>query len=157
MGASHLRPACLESKAKRSRSVENQLSAPANHSRHPARAAQPPGTPQKRCDHPGNTVFRSALSPPPLPVRALRHCLATCCRFPGGAVPVGGRWRVRVVRLSSAFPPARRARPSHGQRRAAIASAGDPPGHQLCRHRLPVLGVPAEGPGRPRAQGQCWS
>lgn len=72
----------------------------------------------------------------------------------GGAIPGGGRG---ARGLTSASPPALRVPRSHGERRAAVAGPVHPPGHQLCRHRRPVLRVPAEGPGRPRAQGQCWS
>lgn len=91
----------------------------------------------------------------------LRHRLATCSGFPvkavGGCAPGGGPGSRGSQALTSALPPARRGRLSHGERRAALAGPVHPPGHQLCRHRLPVLRVSAEVPGRPRAQGQCWS
>lgn len=72
----------------------------------------------------------------------------------GGVVPGGGRLRGEgsLQRASLA-----RARRSHGERRAALAGPVHSPGHQLCGHSLPVFRVPAEGPGRPGAQGQCPS
>lgn len=120
----------------------------------------------KPSDHHGNSAFRSAL-PTPLPVPA--SCVISRRRTAGfrergsgrgrplGAVPGGGRWRARVAGFDLGVTTCSWARRSHGGRRAAVAGPGHPPGHQLCRHRHPVLRVPAEGPGRPGAQGQCWS
>lgn len=68
-------------------------------------------------------------------------------------------WRVaKQGTLGPVFPvpSAPRARRRYGGRRAALSGPVYSLGHQLCRHRHPVLCVPAEGPGRPRAQGQCW-
>uniref|UniRef100_A0A8B9WRQ2 Mitochondrial ubiquitin ligase activator of NFKB 1 n=1 Tax=Bos mutus grunniens TaxID=30521 RepID=A0A8B9WRQ2_BOSMU len=72
----------------------------------------------------------------------------------GGVVPGGGRLRGEgsLERASLA-----RARRSHGERRAALAGPVHSPGHQLCGHSLPVFRVPAEGPGRPGAQGAVRS
>lgn len=147
-------------KAKGSRSDELPLSsASAKHSRRPAGEVLTPGSPQKPGDHPGNTAFPSAFSPPPLPVR---HTSSLGDRFPvrvdlgcGGGWEGGAGWGSQG--LTSASPPARRARPSHGERREAIPGPVHPPGHQFCCHRRPVLRVQAKGPGRPRAQGQCSS
>ena len=129
----------------------------AKHSPHGVREAPPLGG-----NHSGNTAFR--FSPP-------TSCLYTSSL--GDRMRVSGKglpgdcclaWRevecgVRLGSrgLTSAYPLARRARLSHGERRAALAGPVHPSGQQLCRHRRPVLRVPAEGPGRPRTQGQCWS
>lgn len=116
----------------------------------------------------GHGAPSGLLCPAPLPVPGLASSLGDRLRVSGrdsagGAVPGEGRWReaegggrASWGLTSAASQSAPRARRGHGERRAALAGPVHPPGHQLCRHRCPVLFVPAEGPGRPRAQGQCW-
>lgn len=65
--------------------------------------------------------------------------------FPGCIGVVGG------------FQAAGAAGRCHGERIAAVAGPVHPAGHQFDGHRRAVLHIPAEGPGRPRAQGQCGS
>lgn len=115
--------------------------------------------------HHRNSTFRSVVPALPLPVPGLfpvpgpvpsagGWLRASGGVVSGGVVPGGGRLRGEGSLEGGSLARARR---SHGERRAALAGPVHSPGHQLCGHSLPVFRVPAEGPGRPGAQGQCPS